>query len=306
MSITHFTPKRLSNDICLKKSYKSLLFSLVLSVFFFIRPITAEPRNSILTCPIGSIIYVDASASGLNDGSSWLNAFKDLQAALSLATFSNISEIDVAKGTYKPTATTDRTISFSMINDVKILGGFPSGGGARDWINNVTTLSGDIGMIDIKTDNSDSVVSSTNLNNTAILDGFTITGGYNNYLGNGGGLYNLHSSPILSNIIFSNNSATYYGGGMYSGLFSYPKLSAITFSNNSAFDSGGGLYIASSNPTLTNVTFANNFAFNAGGGMFCESSSPTLSHVTSQIILPKVAVESIIVIQLSLLMMFPS
>src|ERR1044072_8249072 len=84
-------------------------------------------------------IFVDASAAGANNGTSWANAFTDLQSALAIATPSN--EIWVAAGTYKPTATADRTISFAMKNGVGIYGGFDgteAQRGQRDPAVNVT------------------------------------------------------------------------------------------------------------------------------------------------------------------------
>ena len=52
-------------------------------------------------CAQPCIIYVDADANGLNDGSSWTDAFNDLQGALSVALPGD--KIRVAQGTYKPT-----------------------------------------------------------------------------------------------------------------------------------------------------------------------------------------------------------
>ena len=72
------------------------------------------------------IIYVDADAAGDNDGSSWDDAFTDLQSALVAADTGD--EIWVAAGTYKPTVeyggTGDRHQSFQMRNGVAICGGF--------------------------------------------------------------------------------------------------------------------------------------------------------------------------------------
>ena len=84
---------------------------------------------------------------------------------------------------------------------------------------NVTILSGDIGVADDNSDNSYHVIVGSNTNNSAVLDGFTVTGGNAdgssiNPQGRGGGMLNVGGDPTLSNIIFSNNSAT-FGGGMF-------------------------------------------------------------------------------------------
>ena len=65
----------------------------------------------------------------VHDGSSWLNAYTDLQAALSAAVEG--TQVLVADGTYKPTTTTDRNVSFQLKNAVSLFGGYP-GYGATD------------------------------------------------------------------------------------------------------------------------------------------------------------------------------
>jgi hypothetical protein len=69
-----------------------------------------------------AVIYVKADAGGGNDGSSWLDAYTDLQVALAVAAAGD--SIWVAAGTYKPTAGTSRTATFLMKNGVALIGGF--------------------------------------------------------------------------------------------------------------------------------------------------------------------------------------
>jgi hypothetical protein len=79
----------------------------------------------LLVCPFGSaeaVIYVKADASGANDGTSWTDAFTDLQNALSLATAGDT--LWVAAGTYKPTTGTNRTAEFVLETGVALFGGF--------------------------------------------------------------------------------------------------------------------------------------------------------------------------------------
>lgn len=82
--------------------------------------------NGPVTSAQNGTIYVDQSASGGDDGSSWDDAFLDLQDALSGA--ADGDEIWIAEGTYLPTDGTDRTASFVPPNGVTLYGGFPSGG----------------------------------------------------------------------------------------------------------------------------------------------------------------------------------
>ena len=165
---------------------------------------------------VGQSIFVDAAATGSNDGTSWTNAFKYLQDALTVSGPAN--EIWVAQGTYKPdahianpTGTGDRTATFQLKNGVAICGGFAGGEtnlDERDWETNETTLSGNIGVAGINTDNSYHVVTGSETDETAVLDGFTITAGYadgSSTQGDGGGIYNYFGDPTLINCTFSGN-----------------------------------------------------------------------------------------------------
>lgn len=251
-------------------------------------PLTGEIRQARNTLP-NSIIYVNEKAKGKNDGTSWKNAYTNLQKAIETAGIA--SEIWVAKGTYEPTQGKDRDASFELKNLVKIYGGFAGNESKlsrRNWKKNKTILSGDIGKKGDISDNSFNVVENRNVNPTAVLDGFTITGGNANGKEDrtGAGMYNSSSSPVLANLVFINNSSESSGGGMLNSSSS-PTLTNVTFENNSAKGSGGGMTNWSSNPTLTKVTFKNNSAMNeeeegfyAGGGMYNSSSSPTLTDVT--------------------------
>ena len=231
--------------------------------------------------------YVDADATGANNGSSWEDAFKHLQDALADANVSG-DDIWVAEGTYRPDENTanpggtgSRSATFQLKNGVGIYGGFAgyeSSLDERDWQTNETILSGDIGIPVDNWDNSYHVVTGSNIEPNAILDGFTITAGNSAWSG-GGGMRNSNSSPTVTNCTFGGNYA-WFGGGMFNENSS-PTLTNCTFSENSAANFGGGGMCnwIGSNPTLTNCTFSDNSAW-SGGGMKNQSSSPTLTNCT--------------------------
>ena len=175
------------------------------------------------------IIYVNAAASGANDGTSWTNAYTELGQALTNAAIGD--EIWVAAGTYQPQVATDiadpRTKTFSLKNGVALYGGFAGTETLRTQRNpalHMTVLSGDIGVSGDASDNAYHVVYASGVDLTAVLDGFTVRLGnangtsYPNFYG--GGMFSANSSPTLSNLSFSSNSGN--GGGGMTDLFSAP------------------------------------------------------------------------------------
>jgi uncharacterized repeat protein (TIGR01451 family) len=236
-----------------------------------------------LTLPMSSsaVVFVKSDAAGANNGTSWANAYTDLQTALG-ATSSG--EIWVAAGSYYPGATGDVDASFVLKNNVAVYGGFKgteTGRNQRDWKINVTKLSGDINHDDIfgsptwysyndgfrgYTGNSLHVVNGSNTNGTAVLDGFTITGGNvgtslvgDAYAGWGSGMLVLNGRPTIRNCVFTRHIAS--GGGLLLSN-STPSIQNTSFVENIAQYRGAGLLATQSSGALnlTDVTFASNIA----------------------------------------------
>jgi predicted outer membrane repeat protein len=262
--------------------------------------------------------YVSKTGNSSDPTGGFNTGYHDLQAALFVATSGD--EIWVATGVY--TVGPGRTFSFNLKPGVKIFGGFDiydTQFNDRDWKNNVTVLSGDIGgddtvdvngvvihTDDIFNDNAYHVVtadgtSSTPISESTVLDGFTITAGQANGTvfpdDVGGGFYcngygsGSHCSPKLSNVTFSANYAN-TGGAMFNfGINqgnSNPKVYSVTFSSNTANYSGGAIYNAgyegNSSPDFQDVEFLSNLASNDdGGAVFNDglsgTSSPTFTNV---------------------------
>ena len=189
-------------------------------------------------------IYVDINATGSNNGTSWNNAYTDLQSALSFAFFNDV--IWVATGIYHPTTTTNRDLSFIMKNTVDIYGGFA---GTETDINqrnisaNPTTLSGDIGQLGDNTDNTRKVVKIQNFTADFIMDGFRVISGYDaSSSGKGAGMYMINNSGAqitINNCIFFNNYAYHSGGGLIVDE-THVTFNACEFLYNSSYNYGGG------------------------------------------------------------------
>jgi hypothetical protein len=240
-----------------------------------------------------AVLYVNDDAAGLNTGVSWADAYTDLQSALTAAAAND--EIWVAAGTYKPTSGTDQTVSFELQEDVDLYGGFAGTETARDqrdWPTNVTTLSGDLGVADTTSDNSNHVVSASSITD-ARLDGFTITAGcttQNTGVGYfGAGMLVDNASPVLANLVFSENTV-FYGGGGALYVAGSPTLENVVFCDNHATtlggnSYGGAMYIASGSPTLTDVVFESNTAAATMGGhcygaaLYQSDGTATLTNV---------------------------
>jgi predicted outer membrane repeat protein len=217
-------------------------------------------------------VYVDASATGNNDGSSWANAFTTLTAAL--ASDTSLERIDIAGGTYYPTASSDRTASFNIPDGLAIYGGYAGASipGYRDVATSQTILSGDINGASSSANYSYHVVTLNNVSSSTILDGVTITDGNANgtgAAGEGGGILMTASSPTINNCTITANSAN-NGGGVYATSSSSPTFNNSDISSNGMVSSGAAFYIDSGTLTLTDCTIENNFTSATGYGAIVD------------------------------------
>ncbi|TKJ37108.1 MAG: hypothetical protein CEE38_09415 [Planctomycetes bacterium B3_Pla] len=246
--------------------------------------------GAVRTAAAGGVIYVDASAAGGNDGSSWIDAFSDLQDAIAVALTGD--EIRVAQGIYTPTQDPlDREATFQLKDGVSIIGGYAGLAGMYPDFRHTkfftTILSGDIDHNDDNVDpnnkegNSRNVMMFSGEDNVAILEGVTIRGGYSDGTGihgdsgAGGGLYCYHGcSPRLIDCIFTDNYAG--GGGAVYISASHPVFTYCVWKDNYA--GSGTVYIRSaSHPVFTNCLFENNIAEYNGGVINVSRSAYLIS-----------------------------
>lgn len=223
-------------------------------------------------------IYVDDSATGADDGSSWIDAFTELQAALAVAWGGN--EIHVAAGTYLPdfdpdtgTHTQDPTASFVLKREVSLYGGFPDGGGTwaeRNPSVHQSVLSGAVGPVP-----SEHVVSSADskVDGATRLDGFVVTGGVAPIDSSGGGLWLRTASPTVARCTFFDNSGE-RGGGLSAIWGADPwVVNCFFIGNQAAVSHGGGAFSSGGNVRFVNCVFRGNSAAVAGGGIAVDSGT---------------------------------
>lgn len=253
-------------------------------------------------------IYVDHTATGgLNDGTSWENAYTDLHQALGDAKPNE--QIWVAGGTYTPIdgiepgdlptdSTLVRDISFMMPQGAFVYGGFSGwdgGSGAqessleeRDWRVNKTLLSGDIAFggqsAELSPNSFHVVIGADN----ATLDGFVVTQGnadvfstsslgLNRYWGGGLYLTNGRGENFqINNVVFFENTAR-HGGGLHSGHVSVSITNSFFISNDGGDGGGAGVIRTYQNDVVNveNTVFHQNSANGFGGALFLDMNQPT-------------------------------
>ncbi|HIB48693.1 MAG TPA: HYR domain-containing protein [Flavobacteriaceae bacterium] len=220
-----------------------------------------------------NIAYVDANATGANNGSSWADAFTDLQAAITaINDCPALDTIYIAEGTYLPTATTDQDISFEIPANTTIYGGFsPNNGaidlGTRNFNAYPTILSGDIGVPGITNDNTDTIVIITSNTAPITFDGITIRDGFDSDFLGGDATAILIDNALgginltLNNCTISNNEAS-----ITDIIYTIGPSHLITINNSFITDNQSNnraiLYAAAlTGVTITNTTIANNASY---------------------------------------------
>ncbi|MCA9423915.1 MAG: hypothetical protein KC994_02515 [Candidatus Omnitrophica bacterium] len=244
--------------------------------------------------------YVSESAPGMNLGTDWYEAFRDLQSALAVAVTSD--SIWVAQGVYVPGASRDST--FEIPPNIDLIGGFPGVPGqegmmdVRDSFAYPTILSGDVDGNDLNPDgdfiaestaeiqggNAYHVVTGFNLDNQTRVIGFYITAGQANGVeadADGGGMSLSNASPILFDLRFHGNMAISDGGAIKSSnSLLLNQLVALEFVGNYAGNSGGAIHVQEGGVRVIASCFEGNGATNGGAiATTTQFTSPIYSYI---------------------------
>jgi fibronectin-binding autotransporter adhesin len=234
-------------------------------------------QYTLVVNPGATRLYVRGTATGVNNGIDWANAYPRLQTALSLA--KDGDEIWVAKGRYLPFAHVDS--SFYMLSGVKMYGGFA--GTENQLGERIADASGRFTVHETELSGNDLnrhvINNPTVLAVETLLDGFTISGGNsNNY---GGAIYHLAAAVngTFRNLVLKNNKAYHYGGGIYN-VATALKMDNILFEGNTLVGGnryGAGIYNAGANAILNKITFRGNQAV-LGAGLYNVSANVSVTN----------------------------
>lgn len=268
-------------------------------------PLSGSATLTTLSSSI-SLVYVNDDATGLCDGSSWANAFTDLQYALESSCLATSTTVWVAGGTYKPskfpagcTSCGDFTVgvlpythrTFALPKSWQLYGGFAGTEATladrtlATRVANPSVITGAnhpngrvLHLMLVPNDVFPATNSRVNgfifeeagsqgYNSDATIGGKTYEGA------DGGGVYAIDGSPVIEDCIFRRLTAWEGGGIRLNG--GNPVVQRCVFEADTVRGSGGGLYAQqTSSLLLESCVFVHNQAnyFAGGGGAICIAS----------------------------------
>lgn len=217
-------------------------------------------------------VFVDSTATGADDGSSWTNAFPTLKQAMKELRlypedYCGAYVVCVAEGTYTSGS------QIVLLDGIDLYGGFRSGGTIRNPSTFETRINGDLGG-----GNYASHILRGSAIDSVVVDGFTIMNGLkDNGAGNGGAAIFLGSSyPVFRNCTIRNNETTngYLGGAVHirsSEANEVTLFEDCVFENNTCHDApGGAAYLHRAYASFEDCTFEGNTARHSdGGAVYC-------------------------------------
>jgi hypothetical protein len=248
-----------------------------------------------LSWPLLATVYVNASASGANNGTSWTNAYTNLTSAIGTAG----AEIHVASGTYVAPATNS---GFILANNITLLGGYNSANpsdAVRDPAAYVTNLSGDVNSDDTFADltadpcalatacttgnhKDNARILNMNTKTGIVIDGFTLKEGFDRNGSAAAALCAGTGAFTFNNCLFTQNYASNNAGCIY-GDYGIFIVTNCRFIQNSTYNRGAAIYVYGSDGatgplsavTVSNCLFQNNANLNDSGSIYVRGHANT-------------------------------
>lgn len=234
--------------------------------------------------------YVDSSATaGANNGSSWANAYVNVQNAINLTPAGDT--LWIARGHYYTGPSGNNNDWIDLKNGVVLLGGFSGLTGTqetsasqRNYILNPTIFSGDLDKNGLHSaPDAYHVVNSAGHDTTAVVDGIIIEMG--NAVGTGGGsigagIFSFGGGGTYLNCTIRNNYAADRGAGIHAiGNFIFK---GCLFQNNETPTIGGAMSQSNSGVRIRvhNCSFVGNSAGVYAGAIYAEANDFQLFNCT--------------------------
>lgn len=212
------------------------------------KKITLVLSLAIFSLVTNATFYVVPGGAGAANGSSWTDAYGDIQTAINAASAlvatEGAQEVWVKAGTYSTA-----TAAIIMKESVSLYGGFAGTEndktlrtkGANAWdYSNVSTLNGGTTKRCVE-------AGAANYINVTVIDGFTMTNGNGQgaQLNNTGGAVLLRANLKLQNCIVTGNTTTGNGGGVnaIAGIISHCWIYSNT-TTSTTIPAAGGIYAA--------------------------------------------------------------
>jgi hypothetical protein len=258
------------------------------------RGTTAAAASMVMACgqALGAgelppnVRVVNPALSQAGNGTSWGQAYADLQTALDAAAASGgqITEVWLAAGEYVPTklrvANVEGSRTFELVQGVSIYGGFAGWEENRSDRNisaNLTVLTGEPLAV-----RPFHVVTAQGVGRDTVLDGVRITGGASGILGNdsrGGGITVVSGSPTIRDCEIVGNRALSGGGVAIQG--GSPLFVRTRIESNvavSAAAGGGGVLVLAGVPAFVRCTIEGNICQGPapGGGIAVQGGTVSL------------------------------
>jgi len=239
---------------------------------------TCNPFWSGAACD-GCRVYVDIGATGAGDGSTWTDAFTDVQGAIDhaesvLQGTGAACEVWVAEGAYVIyRGSVADTVA--MRSNVHLVGGFAAGEtdrSARAIAAHPTVLDGfDPGLDGRRCRHVVRNVSDT------VLDGFIIQNGDAQNAHLGGGVENVGvTNSIIANCLLRDHRGETLGGAVAVTESSAVSIRSCDFDGNSVSQEGGALVVDDSTVLVEDSTFFTNSSGVRGGAIAIRGSGAAI------------------------------
>lgn len=241
-----------------------------------------------------AVVRYDSAATGSGDGSSWIDAYNDIAAAITAVANAGGGEVWVKQGTHAITGG-----GFALANDVTVMGGFRGEDGVGDATRDIalyeTIFAGD----DSDADSNRIVYQAVVCDNTAVMDGCTLTKAQRAYESSANNSYPLFRNCVFKNragiCVRSGNSTAvdfagctfdHISGGNRYGIINIERSRGCSFTDCVFTNIDGTGYAIVQNTVQTKFTrckFLNNRA-NSGGNVICHSGQSTAEFYDCDII----------------------